>query len=58
MRGATSGARHLNDHWFIGLDDARTKIEAWRHDYNEVRPHSSLGDLTPTEYSSTIGLAA
>jgi putative transposase len=48
----------LNDHWFIGLDDARTKIEDWRRDYNEVRPHSSLGDLTPKEYSTTIGLAA
>ena len=48
----------LNDHWFLSLDDAKTKIEAWRRDYNEVRPHSSLGDLTPKEYSSTIGLAA
>jgi len=48
----------LNDHWFIGLDDARIKIEDWRRDYNEVRPHSSLGDLTPKEYSSTVGLAA
>lgn len=48
----------LNDHWFLGLDDAKTKIETWRRDYNEVRPHSSLGDLTPTEYSSTLGLAA
>jgi putative transposase len=48
----------LNDHWFIDLADAKTKIETWRRDYNEVRPHSSLGDLTPTEYSSTVGLAA
>jgi putative transposase len=48
----------LNDHWFLSLDDARRIIEAWRRDYNEVRPHSSLGDLTPKEYSSTVGLAA
>jgi putative transposase len=48
----------LNNHWFLDLDDAKTKIEAWRRDYNEVRPHSSLGDLTPKEYSSTLGLAA
>jgi len=48
----------LNDHWFLDLGDARTKIEDWRTDYNEVRPHSSLGDLTPKEYSSTVGLAA
>jgi len=48
----------LNNHWFLDLADAKTKIEAWRQDYNEVRPHSSLGDLTPKEYSSTLGLAA
>jgi putative transposase len=40
----------LNDHWFLGLDDAKTKIENWRQDCNEVRPHNSLGDLTPNEY--------
>ena len=27
----------LNDHWFLSLDDARTKIETWRRDYNEVK---------------------
>jgi len=48
----------LNNHWFTDLFDARTKIGDWRLDYNTVRPHSSLGDLTPTEYSSTHGLAA
>jgi putative transposase len=48
----------LNEHWFLDLDDARTKIEAWRVDYNEVRPHSSLANATPKEYSSTLGLAA
>ncbi len=48
----------LNEHWFLDLNDARTKIENWRVDYNEVRPHSSLGDLTPKEYLSTLGLAA
>jgi putative transposase len=48
----------LNEHWFLDLKDARDKIEAWRVDYNEVRPHSSLGDMTPKEYLSTLGLAA
>jgi putative transposase len=47
----------LNEHWFLDMQDARTKIEAWRIDYNEVRPHSSLANATPKEYS-TQGLAA
>ena len=32
------------------LADAKAIIEAWRHDYNQRRPHGSLGHLTPTEY--------
>lgn len=40
----------LNCHWFLSLNDAREKIEAWRTDYNEFRPHSSLENLTPNEY--------
>jgi putative transposase len=31
----------LNEHWFMSLHDARTKIEAWRRFYNEARPHSN-----------------
>lgn len=42
----------LNEHWFSTLDDARRTIEEWRRDYNEERPHSSLGDLTPAEYAA------
>jgi len=37
----------LNETLFRSLLDARTKLEAWRRDYNEVRPHSSLRYLTP-----------
>jgi putative transposase len=37
----------LNVHWFLSLADAKRTIEDWRRDYNEVRPHSSLGGLTP-----------
>lgn len=40
----------LNMHWFMSMDDATRTIEAWRRDYNEVRPHSSLAWLTPAEY--------
>jgi putative transposase len=37
----------LNAHWFMSLDDARQKCEAWRRDYNEVRPHSAIGNKVP-----------
>jgi putative transposase len=41
----------LNVHQFTSIDDAKAKIEAWRIDYNQRRPHSSLGHLTPNEYA-------
>ena len=41
----------LNEHWFISLDHARDVVETWRIDYNEVRPHSSLEEMTPAEYA-------
>jgi putative transposase len=44
----------LNEHWFASLDEARDRIEQWRVDYNQVRPHSSLGDLTPEEYAARL----
>jgi putative transposase len=43
----------LNVHQFLSIDHARATIEAWRRDYNEVRPHGSLGDLTPAEFIET-----
>ncbi len=33
------------------VSDARRIIEAWRRDYNEVRPHSALGNLTPRDFA-------
>ena len=39
----------LNAHWFLSLDDAREKIAQWREEYNDFRPHSSLGGLTPNQ---------
>ncbi len=41
----------LNEHWFLALDDARETIEDWRLDYNQIRPHSALGYLTPEEFA-------
>lgn len=48
----------LNVNWFMSLDDARMKIEAWRKDYNEFRPHSGLTYLTPVEYARRQGVSA
>ena len=41
----------LNEQWFLTLDDARETIENWRIDYNQARPHSSLGYRTPAEFA-------
>ena len=43
----------LNANWFTSLSDARRKIETWRKDYNEQRPHSSLNYLPPAEFART-----
>jgi putative transposase len=48
----------LNQHWFVGLADARRLIEAWRQDYNRARPHGSLGYRTPEEARQTFEAAA
>ncbi len=41
----------LNTHWFLSLEDARSRIEAWHCAYNETRPHSALKWATPTEFA-------
>ena len=48
----------LNENWFISLPEARQKIEAWRRDYNQVRPHSSLGYQTPEEFAARAARGA
>jgi putative transposase len=45
-------AECLNAHWFMSLDDARRKCEAWRRDYNEERPHSAIGNRVPIELAN------
>ena len=44
----------LNASWFLSMDDARTRINSWRADYNGTRPHSSLGNLTPSEFAAQL----
>ena len=40
----------LNLHWFLSLEDARDKISSWHQEYNEFRPHSAIGDMSPLEF--------
>uniref|UniRef100_UPI0014314ED4 integrase core domain-containing protein n=1 Tax=Paracoccus ravus TaxID=2447760 RepID=UPI0014314ED4 len=41
---------------FDSLGEARRKLAIWRYDYNNVRPHSSLGNRTPAEARRTLEL--
>jgi putative transposase len=41
----------LNEQWFESLHQARTTSNAWRQDYNEVRPHSSIGRIPPARFA-------
>ncbi len=41
----------LNTNWFRNLWEARRKISAWRDEYNNYRPHSSLDYRTPNEFA-------
>ena len=40
----------LDQHLFTRLDDVREAAYWWMLEYNEARPHDSLGDMTPSEY--------
>ena len=42
----------LNREWFNSLEEAKVMIERWRQWYNEQRPHSSLGGLTPAKFAT------
>ena len=41
----------LNVHWFESMEEARARIEAWRIDYNESRPHQALQEETPAQFA-------
>ena len=47
-------AECLNAHWFLSLDDAVRKCETWRRDYNEVRPHSAIGNRAPISLNKRL----
>jgi putative transposase len=44
----------LNETLFSSLTHARSALSNWRSDYNDHRPHSGLGWLTPAEFAQTI----
>ena len=48
----------LNEQWFESLSQARECIARWRQDYNEVRPHSSLGRIPPARFAQQHRLRA
>ena len=47
----------LNVHWFTSLADSKEKLDSWRIDYNESRPHKALNHRTPTEYAAEMANA-
>jgi len=50
----TLRAECLDAHWFATLEEAKGRIDAWRKEYNESRPHRALGERTPNEFATEI----
>jgi putative transposase len=48
-------AECVDQNWFLSLADARVKCVAYRHEYNNERPHSSIGNKSPIEFMKSIG---
>lgn len=44
----------LNENWFLNIKEAQVRIEKWRQEYNDCRPHSALGGKTPAESASIL----
>jgi putative transposase len=53
---STARAECLDVHWFATLIEAKQVIESWRREYNDSRPHRSLGERTPSEFACQIAL--
>ena len=52
----TLRAECFDVHWFATLTEAKQVIESWRREYNDSRPHRSLGERTPSEFACQIAL--
>jgi len=50
----TLRAECLDTHWFGTPAEAKERIEAWRKEYNESRPHRAPGERTPNEFANEI----
>ena len=48
----------LNTHWFLSLADAAEKLEAWRRDDNEQRPHGAIGNNVPAAFMKSAHVAS
>ena len=48
----------LSTNWFLSIDDAQLKLEVWRKDYNEYRPHSFLDNMTPSDFARSLTIGA
>ena len=51
-------AEWLNAQWFMSLDEARSKMEEWREDYNKVRLHSAIGIKPPISLTNGSQVAS
>jgi hypothetical protein len=54
MAAACIRRGRLSLEWLLSRAEAKVVIEAWRRHYNEVRPHSSLGYLTPAAFAAKL----
>jgi len=43
---------------FLSIEDAQDKLQTWRVDYNEYRPHSSLDNMTPEAFARSMAVEA
>ncbi len=48
----------LNENWFLSIEDAQQKVEEWRQEYNNERPHSALGQMAPARFALSIKAGA